>query len=102
LEWEYHCEGETNLGIWGNANWGSIKGFTSETKFGFITTTYNHPALSKNEDGSYLIRIAGTTDEVNVTKYIKEPSNIAVKGGEYSVSLYVNDYDSSEYNYDKL
>ncbi len=102
LEWEYHCEGETKLGIWGNANWGSIKGFTSETKFGFITTTYNHPALSKNEDGSYLIRIAGTTDEVNVTKYIKEPSNIAVKGGEYSVSLYVNDYDSSEYNYDKL
>ena len=102
LEWEYHCEGETKLGIWGNANWGSIKGFTSETKFGFITTTYNHPALSKNEDGSYLIRIAGTTDEVNVTKYIKEPSNIAVKGGEYSVSLYVNDYDSSEYNYNRL
>lgn len=102
LEWEYHCEGETKLGIWGNANWGSIKGFTSETKFGFITTTYNHPALSDNEDGSYLIRIAGTTDEVNVTKYIKEPSNIAVKGGEYSVSLYVNDYDSSEYNYNRL
>lgn len=102
LEWEYHCEGETKLGIWGNANWGSIKGFTSETKFGFITTTYNHPALSKNEDGSYLIRIAGTTDEVTVTKYNKEPSNIAVKGGEYSVSLYVNDYNSSEYNYDRL
>lgn len=102
LEWEYYCEGKSSTGLAKNDAWGSVNGFTSEKKVMFIPTTFTHPALSDNEDGSYKIRIEGTTDKVTVTKYNKEPSNIAVKGGEYSVSLYVNDYDSSEYNYDKL
>lgn len=102
LEWEYYCEGKSSTGLAKNDAWGSVNGFTSEKKVMFIPTTFTHPALSDNEDGSYKIRIEGTTDEVTVTKYNKEPSNIVVKGGEYSVSLYVNDYNSSEYNYDKL
>lgn len=102
LEWEYYCEGKSSTGLAKNDAWGSVNGFTSEKKVMFIPTTFTHPALSDNEDGSYKIRIEGTTDEVTVTKYNKEPSNIAVKGGEYSVSLYVNDYNSSEYNYDRL
>lgn len=102
LEWEYYCEGKSSTGLAKNDAWGSVNGFTSEKKVMFIPTTFTHPALSDNEDGSYKIRIEGTTDKVTVTKYNKEPSNIAVKGGEYSVSLYVNDYDSSEYNYDRL
>lgn len=102
LEWEYYCEGKSSTGLAKNDAWGSVNGFTSEKKVVFVTTKFTHPALSDNEDGSYKIRIEGTTDEVTVTKYNKEPSNIAVKGGEYSVSLYVNDYDSSEYNYDRL
>lgn len=102
LEWEYYCEGKSSTGLAKNDAWGSVNGFTSEKKVMFIPTTFTHPALSDNEDGSYKIRIEGTTDEVTVTKYNKEPSNIVVKGGEYSVSLYVNDYNSSEYNYDRL
>lgn len=102
LEWEYYCEGKSSTGLAKNDAWGSVNGFTSEKKVMFIPTTFTHPALSDNEDGSYKIRIEGTTDKVTVTKYNKEPSNIAVKGGEYSVSLYVNDYNSSEYNYDRL
>lgn len=102
LEWEYYCEGKSSTGLAKNDAWGSVNGFTSEKKVVFVTTKFTHPALSDNEDGSYKIRIEGTTDEVTVTKYNKEPSNIAVKGGEYSVSLYVNDYNSSEYNYDRL
>ncbi len=99
LEWEYYCTGKN--GLLTNDAWGSINGFTSTTG-NWIKIEYSHPALSKNEDESYSIRIAGTTDGVTVTKYNKEPSNIVEKGGEYSVSLYVNDYDSSEYNYDRL
>ena len=102
LEWEYYCEGKSSTGLAKNDAWGSVNEFTSEKKVMFIPTTFTHPALSDNEDGSYKIRIEGTTDEVTVTKYNKEPSNIVVKGGEYSVSLYVNDYNSSEYNYDRL
>lgn len=97
LEWEYYCEGKSSTGLLTNDAWGSIDGFESKN---FLTFT--HPALSENEDNRYQIRIAGTTDKVTVEKYNKEPSNIAVNEGEYSVSLYVNDYDSSEYNYDKL
>lgn len=66
--WEYHCKGKTSLGISGNASWGSIEGFTSEvikTVFGKeYTTTYTHPALSKNDDGFYKVRVAGNTDAV--------------------------------------
>jgi len=59
--WEYHCKGKTpSLGLPGNASWGSIGGFTS-TKRPF---TYTHPALAKNDDGVYKVRVAGAADAV--------------------------------------
>ena len=52
LNWEYYCTGKN--GLLTNDAWGSINGFTSEKKVVFVTTIYTHPALSDNEDGSYL------------------------------------------------
>lgn len=69
LEWEYLCKGEeTNTHIWANEQWGSIAGFDSEKKWGLITTKYHHPALANNSGEKFQVRIAGTTDEVTLTK----------------------------------
>ena len=65
-KWEYECIGYSKL--LKNTAWGSIEGFTSEvikTVFGKeYTTTYTHPALAKNDDGFYKVRVAGNTDAV--------------------------------------
>ena len=61
--WEYHCQGKTSLGIPGNASWGSVAGFTTKTG-NIIKTTYTHPALAKNDDGVYKVRVAGAADTV--------------------------------------
>ena len=79
LQWEYECEGKDNIaGIRPNTAWGSIGGFTSETGK-YIKTTYNHPALKANSDGSYQVRVAGTTAEVTLTKAEKRSSSITLK-----------------------
>lgn len=79
LEWEYYCTGKK--GLLTNDAWGSVYGFTSESKWGFITTTYNHPSLAANEDGTYQVRLAGTETEVTLTKTDKFPSQIVLNGG---------------------
>ena len=58
--WEYHCKGKPPVGFPGNASWGSIEGFTSTKK----PFTYTHPALAKNDDGVYNVRVADNTDAV--------------------------------------
>ena len=77
IEWEYQCEGKSSVSS-KNIAWGPIDGFKSSTKFGFITTTYTHPSLAANSDGSYQVRIKGTTNEVTVTKAAKLNSAIEV------------------------
>lgn len=90
LKWEYKCEGKDNkAGILPNTAWGSIGGFTSETGK-YIKTTYTHPALAKNDDGNYQVRVAGTTAEVTLTKAEKLSSSIALKEG-VSVKLPYNE-----------
>ena len=80
LKWEYKCEGKDNkVGILPNTDWGSISGFNSRTKKLGITTVYNHPALKDNKDGSYQVRVAGTTAEVTLTKPEKLSSSITLK-----------------------
>lgn len=84
LKWEYKCEGKDNkAGILPNTDWGSISGFVSETSVGIgrykITTYYNHPALKDNKDGSYQVRVVGTTAEVTLTKAEKLSSSITLK-----------------------
>ena len=57
--WEYECIGYYTQHITNKA-WGPIEGFTS-TKRPF---TYTHPALAKNDDGVYKVRVAGNIDTV--------------------------------------
>ena len=98
IEWEYQCEGKKLAST--NTAWGSIGGFESSTKFGFITTTYTHPSLAANSDGSYQVRIKGTTNtEATVTKAAKLNSAIEVNQGVEVTLPYDED---ANVNYDTL
>lgn len=74
--WEYQCTAKS--GLQKNTAWGSIAGFTSETGK-YFTTTYTHPALAKNADGIYQVRVAGTTQEYTIDKIAKAQSTIELK-----------------------
>lgn len=98
LEWEYYCEGkDTSTGWTTNEAWGSVNGFTSEKKILFVTTTYTHPALADNSDGSYQVRLAGTDTEVTLTKAAKNSSSIVLNEG-CSVNLAYNEDLSIDYD----
>ena len=73
-----------------NTDWGSIGGFDSSTKKLGITTNYTHPALAKNDDGNYQVRVAGTTAEVTLKKLEKIESSIELKQ-DASVKLPYNE-----------
>ena len=97
LNWEYYCTGKN--GLLTNDAWGSVNGFTSDKKVVFVTTTFTHPALADNEDGSYRVRLAGTTAEVTLTKAAKLSSSITLNEG-CSVALPYN--EDATVNYDAL
>lgn len=100
IEWEYQCEGKSTFAS-KNTAWGSINGFesTKKTLFGATTTTYTHPSLAANSDGSYQVRIKGTTKEVTVTKAAKLKSVIEVNEGVEVTLPYDED---ANVNYDAL
>lgn len=79
IEWEYQCEGEN--GLLKNTAWGSINGFESNKKVVFVPTTFTHPSLAANRDGSYQVRIKGNDTVVTVTKAAKLNSAIEVNEG---------------------
>lgn len=95
IEWEYQCEGKHNLLT--NTAWGSINGFESKKKYGL--TTYTHPSLASNSDGSYQVRIKDTSTEVTVTKAAKYTSKIDVNEGVEVTLPYDED---ANVNYDAL
>lgn len=97
LNWEYYCTGKN--GLLTNDAWGSVNGFTSEKKVVFVPTTFTHPALSANEDGSYQVRLEGTTAAVTLTKAAKYSSSITLNEG-CSVALPYN--EDATVNYDAL
>ena len=95
LQWEYYCEGkDTKTGLIKHSDWGSIGGFESETSIGIgkykVTTYYKHPALAKNSDGNYNVRVQGTQAAVTLTKAEKLSSSITLKQGT-SVKLPYNE-----------
>ena len=96
LEWEYYCEGKTVIGTSGNASWGSIEGFTSETGK-YIKTKYTHPSLAANTDGKYQVRLKGTTTEVTLNKVQKLTSAISTKDNT-NVNLVYNEDGSINYD----
>lgn len=100
IEWEYQCEGKSKSGLSKNPAWGSIDGFTSTKKGVFGSeTTYTHPSLAANSDGSYQVRIKDTTEEVTVTKAAKLNSAIEVNQGVEVTLPYDED---ANVNYDAL
>lgn len=96
-DWEYYCTGKN--GLLTNDAWGSVNGFTSEKKVVFVPTTFTHPALADNGDGSYQVRIEGTDTEVTLTKAAKLSSSITLNEG-CSVALPYN--EDATVNYDAL
>lgn len=96
IEWEYQCEGKS--GLLTNPEWGSIGGFTS-TKKGLFgkETTYTHPSLAKNSDGSYQVRIKGTNTVATVTKAAKLSSKIEVNSN-VEVTLPYKDAENIDYD----
>lgn len=97
IEWEYQCEGEN--GLLKNTAWGSINGFGSNKKVVFVPTNFTHPSLAANSDGSYQVRIKGTTKKVTVTKAAKLKSVIEVNEGVEVTLPYDED---ANVNYDAL
>ena len=97
LEWEYYCEGKTVIETSGNPSWGSIEGFTSSKKVWGILTTYTHPALAANTDGTYKVRLKDTTTEVTLTKTQKLTSAISTKDNT-NVNLVYNEDGSINYD----
>ena len=95
LEWEYECEGKRALSS--NTAWGSIGGFTSKN---WVGTSYTHPALWDNADGTYRVRLAGNTDVVvGFTKATKLNSGIALVENP-TLKLFYN--DDGSVNYDEV
>ena len=97
LEWEYYCTGKN--GLLTNDAWGSVNGFTSEKKVVFVTTTYTHPALAANSDGTYQVRLAGTDTAVTLTKAAKLASSVVLDQG-CTVNLAYN--EDLSVNYDRM
>ena len=80
IEWECQCEGKGALAS-KNTAWGPINGFESTKKVWGVSTTYTHPSLAANSDGSYQVRIKGNNNVVTVTKFAKLNSAIEVNQG---------------------
>lgn len=95
LEWEYECKATSGLSS--NTAWGSIEGFTSSKKIWGILTTYTHPSLAANTDGTYKVRLKGTTTEVTLTKTQKLTSAISTKDNT-NVNLVYNEDGSINYD----
>lgn len=65
-----------------NSYWGSVAGGTPQTVgSGIFSAVYTCPALAANKYGNYKVRLAGTTQEVTLTKAEKLSSSITLKEG---------------------
>lgn len=89
LEWEYYCTGKN--GLLTNDAWGSVNGFTSERKVVFVPTTFTHPALADNSDGTYQVRLAGGDAEVTLTKAAKYQGSVTLNEGATVALPYTED-----------
>lgn len=82
LQWEYYTKAvRKDIGIESKSKdeyWDSIGGGRT-VKEGWFKTEYTCPALKDNKDGSYQVRVAGTTAEVTLTKAEKRSSSITLK-----------------------
>ena len=88
---EYQCHFMNGLAPSLKSYWGSVAGGTPQTVgSGIFSVVYTCPALADNKDGDYKVRLAGTTQEVTLTKAEKLSSSITLKQ-DASVKLPYNE-----------
>lgn len=92
LDWEYYCTGKLNLGTY--EGWVSISG--GETLESKLTSwpysqvgTYTSLSLADNAEGPYRVRLAGTADEVTLTRAFPTPAEITLNS-DVTISLAFN------------
>lgn len=88
---EYQCHFTNGKLQSAKSYWGSVAGGTAKKEgLGKFSVEYTCPALAGNKDGNYKVRLAGTTQEVTLTKAEKLSSSITLKQGT-SVKLPYNE-----------
>lgn len=84
LQWEYYTNAvRKDIGIESKSDkmyWDSIGGGRT-VKEGWFKTKYTCPALAKNDDGNYQVRVRGTNAAVTLTKVEKLDSSISLRSG---------------------
>lgn len=95
---EYQCHFMNGLAPSIKSYWGSVAGGTPQTVgSGIFSVVYTCPALADNKYGDYKVRLAGTTQEVTLTKAEKLSSPITLKQGVTEVAMVYNKDQSINY-----
>ena len=88
---EYQCHFTNGKLQSAKSYWGTVAGGTTKKEgLGKLSVEYTCPALAANKDGDYKVRLAGTTQEVTLTKAKKRSSSITLKEG-VSIALPYNE-----------
>lgn len=85
LTWEYYTNAvRKDIGFESKSDkmyWDSIGGGRTVKEGKYVKIKYTCPALAKNDDGNYQIRVRGTKVEVTLTKVEKLDSSISLRSG---------------------
>lgn len=85
LQWEYYTNAvRKDIGIESKSDkmyWDSIGGGRTVKEGKYVKITYTCPALAKNDDGNYQVRVRNTNAAVTLTKVEKLDSSISLRSG---------------------
>lgn len=85
LQWEYYTNAvRKDIGIESKSDkmyWDSIGGGRTVKEGKYVKIKYTCPALAKNDDGNYQVRVRGTNAAVTLTKAEKLDSSISLRSG---------------------
>lgn len=85
LQWEYYTNAvRKDIGIESKSDkmyWDSIGGGRTVKEGKYVKIKYTCPALAKNSDGNYQVRVRGTNAAVTLTKVEKLDSSISLRSG---------------------
>ena len=85
LQWEYYTNAvRKDIGIESKSDkmyWDSIGGGRTVKEGKYVKIKYTCPALAKNDDGNYQVRVRDTNAAVTLTKVEKLDSSISLRSG---------------------
>ena len=85
LQWEYYTNAvRKDIGIESKSDkmyWDSIGGGRTVKEGKYVKIEYTCPALAKNDDGNYQVRVRDTNAAVTLTKVEKLDSSISLRSG---------------------